>query len=327
MRKSSSVIIDAYGFVKVLMSIFGFIYMVLYVCHVLEIKFFIVDVLAPLFTPFAEFTTIFFKHSLMYAGKPYDSMYLVSSIFFFLISYLMNMNTYLVVDYLDSLEHNSTRQRIKRDMRENAALENSFKDILKEINKCIIVVNFKLSVAPSISGGNKIDTVAIKKNNNNFVMKSFGDNPLAKLELKDGKLFFVCHDIKNFDTLFANISKLIVSVVQSNNASSVNTIPCFAVDAFEEEELSQDQLKMIDRVLACTYKNKVVTTQLFAHRYNLLEDAKFKVVTMGNVRFFDEAYTQSASDVDFFEDVDEDYMQSYIDVELYTLARKKRKVA
>ena len=189
------------------------------------------------------------------------------------------------------------------------------------------MINFKLSVAPSISGGNKIDVEAIKKNNNNFILKSFGENPLAKLELKDGKLYFICHDIKNFDTLFMNISKLLVSVVQSNSASSVNTIPCFAVDAFEEDTLSSEQIKLIDRILACTYKNKVVTTQLFAHRYNLLEDTKFKVVTMGNVRFFDQAYTQSASDVDFFEDVDDDYMQSYVDVELYTLARKKRKAS
>lgn len=325
MRKSSNVLIDTYGFIKVLMAFFAFIYMMLYVCHVLEFKF--LDFLVPLFKPFADFTTLFFKHSVMYAGKPYDSMYLVSSIFFFFISYLMNTNTYRFVDFLDSFEHNSTRQRIKRDMRANAALENNFKGILNEINKCVLVINFKLSVAPSISGGNKIDVEAIKRNNNNFIVKSFGDNPLAKLELKDGKLYFVCHDIKNFDTLFLNVSKLLVSVVQSNSASSVNTIPCFAVDAFEEEELSAEQVKLVDRILACTYKNKVVTTQLFAHRYNLLEETKFKVVTMGNVRFFDEAYSQAATDVDFFEDVDEDYMQSYVDVELYTLARKKRKAS
>lgn len=325
MRKSSRVVIDAYGFIKVVMAFLAFIYMMLYVCHVLELNF--LDFIVPLFKPFAEFTTLFFKHSVMYAGKPYDSMYLVSSIFFFLVAYLMNTNTYRIVDYLDSLEYNTTRQRIKSDIRANAALENNFKDILEEINKCVLVINFKLSVAPSISGGNKIDVEAIKKNNNNFILKSFGENPLAKLELKDGKLYFICHDIKNFDTLFMNISKLLVSVVQSNSASSVNTIPCFAVDAFEEDNLSSEQIKLIDRILACTYKNKVVTTQLFAHRYNLLEDTKFKVVTMGNVRFFDQAYTQSASDVDFFEDVDDDYMQSYVDVELYTLARKKRKAS
>ncbi|MBQ3101923.1 hypothetical protein IJC60_02850 [bacterium] len=325
MRKSSRVVIDAYGFIKVVMAFLAFIYMMLYVCHVLELNF--LDFIVPLFKPFAEFTTLFFKHSVMYAGKPYDSMYLVSSIFFFLVAYLMNTNTYRIVDYLDSLEYNTTRQRIKSDIRANAALENNFKDILEEINKCVLVINFKLSVAPSISGGNKIDVEAIKKNNNNFILKSFGENPLAKLELKDGKLYFICHDIKNFDTLFMNISKLLVSVVQSNSASSVNTIPCFAVDAFEEDTLSSEQIKLIDRILACTYKNKVVTTQLFAHRYNLLEDTKFKVVTMGNVRFFDQAYTQSASDVDFFEDVDDDYMQSYVDVELYTLARKKRKAS
>ncbi len=325
MRKSSRVVIDAYGFIKVVMAFLAFIYMMLYVCHVLELNF--LDFIVPLFKPFAEFTTLFFKHSVMYAGKPYDSMYLVSSIFFFLVTYLMNTNTYRIVDYLDSHEYNTTRQRIKSDIRANAALENNFKDILEEINKCVLVINFKLSVAPSISGGNKIDVEAIKKNNNNFILKSFGENPLAKLELKDGKLYFICHDIKNFDTLFMNISKLLVSVVQSNSASSVNTIPCFAVDAFEEDNLSSEQIKLIDRILACTYKNKVVTTQLFAHRYNLLEDAKFKVVTMGNVRFFDQAYTQSASDVDFFEDVDDDYMQSYVDVELYTLARKKRKAS
>ncbi len=325
MRKSSRIIIDAYGFARVVMVFFAFVYMMLYACHVLELK--CLDFLVPLFKPFAEFTTLFFKHSMIYAGKPYDSMYLVSSIFFFLVAYLMNANTYRVVDYLDSLEHNSTRQRIKRDIRANAALENNFKDILNEINKCVLVINFKLSVAPSISGGNKIDLAAIKKNNNNFIMKSFGENPLARLELKDGKLYFTCHDIKNFDTLFMNISKLLITVVQSNTASSVNTIPCFAVDALEGDALSPEQNKLIDRILACTYKNKVVTSQLFAHRYSLLEETKFKVVTMGNVRFFDESYSQSASDVDFFEDADEEYSQSYIDVELYTLARKKRKAS
>ena len=325
MRKSSRVIIDAYGFAKVLIAFLAFIYMMFYVCHVLELKF--LDFLVPLFKPFAEFTTLFFKHSIVYGGKPYDSMYLVSSAFFFLIAYLMNTNTYRVVDYLDSLEYNTVRQRIKRDMRQNAALENNFKGMLEEINKCVLVINFKLSVAPSISGGNKIDLEAIKKNNNNFIVKSFGENPLANLKLQDGKLYFICHDIKNFDTLFLNISKLLVSVVQSNSASSVNTIPCFAVDAFEEEQLSAEQIKLIDRILACTYKNKVVTTQLFANRYNILEETRFKVVTMGNVRFFDQAYTQSASDVDFFEDADDDYMQSYVDVELYTLARKKRKAS
>lgn len=325
MRKSSRVIIDAYGFIKVLMAFFTFVYMMLYVCHVLELHY--LDFIAPLFKPFAEFTTLFFKHSVTYAGKPYDSMYLVSSIFFFLVSYLMNTNTYRIVDFLDGCEHNSVRQRIQRDIRENAALENNFKDILSEITKCVLVVNFKLSVAPTISGGNKIDIEAIKKNNNNFVVKSFGENPLAKLELKDGKLCFICKDIKNFDALFMNVSKLLVSVVQSNTASSVTTIPCFAVDALEGDALTPEQTKLIDKILACTYKNKVVTTQLFAHRYNMLEEARFKVVTMGNVRFFDETYNQSASDVDFFEDADDDYAQSYVDVELYTLARKKRKAS
>ncbi len=323
MRKSSRVIIDAYGFIKVVMAFLTFVYMMLYVCHVLELHF--LDFIAPLFKPFAQFTTLFFKHSLVYAGKPYDSMYLVSSIFFFLIAYLMNTNTYRIVDILDSVEHNSTRERIRRDMRENAAIENNFKGILSEINKCVLVIDFKLSVAPSISGGNKIDLGAIKKNNNNFVLKSFGDNPLAKLELKDGKLYFTCKDIKNFDILFMNISKLIISVVQSNTASSVSTIPSFAVDALDGDNLLPDQIKLLDKILACAYKNKVVTTQLFAHRYNLLEEKRFKVVTMGNVRFFNETYTQSASEVDFFEEADDDYTQSYVDVELYTLARKKRK--
>lgn len=325
MKKSSRVIIDAYGFIKVLMAFFTFVYMMLYACHVLELHY--LDFIAPLFKPFAEFTTLFFKHSVVYAGKPYDSMYLVSSIFFFLVSYLMNTNTYRIVDFLDSCEHNSMRQRIQRDIRENAALENNFKDILSEITKCVLVIDFKLSVAPSISGGDKIDIAAIKRNNNNFILKSFGENPFADLKFKNEKLYFVCKDIKNFDVLFLNITKLIVSVVQSNTASSVTTIPCFAVDALEGDDLSQEQNKLIDKILACAYKNKVVTTQLFAHRYNMLEDKKFKVVTMGNVRFFDETYNQAASDVDFFEDADDDYAQSYVDVELYTLARKKRKAS
>lgn len=323
MRKSSRVIIDAYGFIKVLMAFFTFVYMMLYVCHVLELDY--LNFIAPLFKPFAEFTTLFFRHSLVYAGKPYDSMYLVSSIFFFLVSYLMNTNTYRIVDFLDSVEHNSERDRIRRDIRENAVLEKNFKNTMNEITKCVLVINFKLTVAPSISGGNKIDTDAIKNNNNNFVLKSFGANPLAKLELKDGKLYFLCNDIKNFDTLFMSITKLIISVVQSNTASSVTTIPCFAVDALEGDNLTEDQLKLIDKILACTYKNKVVTTQIFAYRYNLLDETRFKVVTMGNVRFFNETYAQAASDVDFFEDADDDYAQSYDDVELYTLVRKKRK--
>ena len=54
MRRSSRVIIDGYGFIKALFAFCGFVYMMLYACHVLELK--LLDSVVPFFEPFAEYT-------------------------------------------------------------------------------------------------------------------------------------------------------------------------------------------------------------------------------------------------------------------------------
>lgn len=299
------------------------------VCSVLEYFLHIANVITPIrtvvmiFQPLENLISQHYSSTITFQGQTYSNIHLVLAIILLVMSFGVN-SLVNVVEFIDVNYENFTRiRRVKSEKIYSANIQKNYaKTYLDNVG---FYISFKLSLKESSYYSNSDPThlERVRAQAYSSFYDVFGKYFFIKSFIKNDKLIIICDNFKRFDEIFIEFMKHVQKITKDNTDSYIKTTAYFVVDVLKDCKFNDESEKFVEKIIKYGYRNKVVTTSVFAERYSAEINGKFQSVSMGTFRIYKNDILNNRN-ADIF---DENRQQNndYEDCELHVVSRKLTK--
>lgn len=295
--------------IRVISSFLAFVYAISWFFLIFRFPF--VNAISVFFEPIARIVRGFISHQITFEGQQYDSTYIITSLIFVAIFYGATKFREFLLEKVEDAIFNENIRRARMDTRTNARISKEFKEYITKVNYFIICLNLNLKYAISETlVSKKYNLQELKNENYKEIVETMSQTSSASVEIKDDKVIIISPNYANFEKIFNAFLDITGIISFENQKKDIATDIYFVLDGSEQPAFTKEKQNLLKKVLSFGYKNKAITTTVFAKRYEQEKNNAFVANTMGKIRFFEDRFEGQLD-------------QGYSDFELFTLKRKR----
>ena len=309
MKQFFEILYKALDTLKVLASFLSIVYSVFYFLQLLGVQ--LAHIFSGFLDPIANLTHGIIKHEFIIGGKEYDSAYVIAALMFVGIFFVLSKVNVFVAECIENAAFQENIRRAKRDAKENVKIARVFKERISKVDHFVIYLSVSLKYAINEALiGNKVDLSVQKNNNYVRIIENMSSRHNIRTEIIDGCLGIICEGFENFDVVFKAFLENLNIISSENTSCDLRTEISFIIDGMEGSLFTDSKRTYLKKILSFGYKNKAITTTMFAKRYEQERIQDFTLSTMGKIRFFDEMNITGSGG-------------EHTDFELFTLKRRR----
>lgn len=297
---------------KVAVSAISLVYAFFWFAYIFGFKF--VDYLTGILAPIADFTRTIVVHEIKFEDKAFDSTYMIVAIVFAGIFFLITKLNIFISGRIETEVFKENIRKAHRDAKTNLKVARVFKEHISKTNYFLIYLDVRLKYAINEALiDNKSDLKELKAANYAQIIKTMSVMPNIKTLVHNDRLEVVCANYSNFEKVFTQFLESLNIINAENMKKETLTEIYFVIDGCENDTIVDKKRGYLKRILSFGYKDKAITTTLFAKRYEQEPEQNYVLCTMGKIRFFEDSANKGKP------------AGGFLDFELFTLKRRRSK--
>lgn len=286
MKKIYTLLYNFLTILKVLCPIISFLYALMWFIPFFDRTLFL-SLNGP-FEPFAIIVRELHPSAIIFQGEVIDMSYIISSALFIGFHYIFGFFANKMGDLYNYDEILKIRKQDREVKEMNTVIKREYEREMTNYSRFTLLFNLILNPA--------YDKTAKRKNEFNLLKKDFYAHLVKKISSKyknakgimSDKMFLVCEDFEHFDQFIEKFVEEIKIFILENIEKDITTDFCLSIDAIKPERNIFKAMEFLEKIDSFNYKNSVIATSAFKHKYEKDINSRFVVVPIGTSRFFEE---------------------------------------